>query len=286
MTPSTADGTWLVLGAAGFVGTALSRFLSGRHRVEAVSRKPPAAEVRWIPVRGPPEEIVAAILTRRPVVVVNAIAIASTKACEDDPDLAESVNAWLPAFVAETCRRTGARLVHLSTDQVFDGRRGGYTEVDEPRPIHVYGRTKRAGEERVLRILPASVVVRLNLVVGRSAARPSATDHLLSEAAAGRHVTLFTDEHRSPVAIDDVCRGVTELAQGEFGGLVHLGGPLRLSRFELGRAALAAHGLAHLARPALRPSDAAPPRPADTSFDSTLARGLLREPPGDPLRSL
>ena len=97
----------------------------------------------------------------RPVLVINAAAYTAVDAAEQDAAAAEAVNARGAGQVAEAAARIGARVIHLSTDFVFDGERATpYAPDDPPRPLSVYGRTKAAGEREVLSLAPGALVLR------------------------------------------------------------------------------------------------------------------------------
>ncbi|MHC4472098.1 MAG: SDR family oxidoreductase [Planctomycetota bacterium] len=272
----------LLLGATGFVGAHLLEALADDHEVTAVRFSSPRfdARCRWRDDPGGPEAMEELVARVAPRFVVNASAMASIGACEDDPESARTVNARTTGAVARAAARAGARVVHLSTDQVFDGSRGSYREDDPPSPITVYGRTKVEGEKRAREACEDLVVLRLNLVYGRSIGpRPSSSDRMIAAAREGREIPLFVDEHRSPVSVLDAVSAVGELLRSPFTGTLHLGGPGRLSRFELGHAVLKRAGLGDRARRALASEFDGPPRSPDTSFDAARAREVLARPP-------
>src|SRR5262245_11675618 len=101
----------------------------------------------------------------RPDAVLHAAALASVADCHRDPGRARAVNAAGSALLAELAADAGARLLQVSTDLVFDGERGNYTEQDPPRPLSVYARTKREAELAALQA-PRSAVVRVSLLFG------------------------------------------------------------------------------------------------------------------------
>jgi len=282
MTRKDARPKLLLLGATGFVGSRLLEALAGELDVVAVRFSSAAlpASCRWLDYPGSPRALVEAIARLAPNSVVNAAAMATIATCEAEPDAAAEVNVRLPGAAARAATACGARLVHLSTDQVFDGARGLYREDDATSPLHVYGRTKVEGERLALEACADTVVLRLNLVYGRSASpRLSSSDRMLAEARKGREIPLFVDELRSPVSVVDAVSAVRELLSSEFTGILHLGGPERLDRYELGRALLERAGLAELARKARAAEHRGPPRAPDTSFDTSLARTILTAPP-------
>jgi dTDP-4-dehydrorhamnose reductase len=156
----------------------------------------------------------------------------------------------------------GRRLVHLSTDVVFDGRLGRpYREDDAPSPITEYGRAKASAESVVARA-PAAVIVRTSLIYG-GPGRPRSPHEL---AAADPDATFHDDELRCPVQVDDFAAALIELVSLDVTGPLHLAGPVGLSRADF--ATLIA------GRP-VRRGPAAPGRPLDCRLDTTLARSVL-----------
>ena len=116
----------------------------------------------------------------------------------------------------------GARLVHLSTDVVFDGCKGApYTEIDQPSPWTDYGRSKAEAERRVAAVHPRAVIVRTSLLLGGPGHEPS--KHEL--AAHDPDATFFEDELRSPAQVTDLARALLELATLDVTGPLHVGGP-------------------------------------------------------------
>ena len=159
----------------------------------------------------------------------------------------------------------GARLVHLSTDVVFDGEKGApYVEEDEPTPLTEYGRAKADAERAVLAEHPGALVVRTSLIYGE--ARPGPQELL----AADPDATFFTDEVRCPIQVGDLADALIELAATDLSGVLHVAGADRLSRHEF------AELLVGRAVGAASTADAGVVRPRDCSLAIDRARGLLR----------
>jgi dTDP-4-dehydrorhamnose reductase len=132
--------------------------------------------------------------------------------------------------VAEAAVAVGARLIHLSTDLVFDGEKGApYTEDDEPAPVMPYGRDKADAERAVREAHPDALVVRTSLMYG--GAEPGPQERM----AADPEVRFFTDELRSPVHVGDLAAALLELLEREESGVLHMAGADVLSRYELAR---------------------------------------------------
>ncbi|MGZ4399903.1 MAG: SDR family oxidoreductase [Gaiellaceae bacterium] len=260
----------LVTGASGYLGSELvRRALAAGHDVVACARtrRPAASEACLLDLRD--AAAVAALLElERPGGVIH------TAYLQDGPE-AWSTNVDGTQNVASAARSVGARLLHLSTDLVFDGESSRpYREEDKPWPIMLYGLSKLEAERRVAATDPAALVVRSALLYGGR--EPSRHERLALDAAAGRaEAVFFSDEIRTPVSVADVAAALLELLEIELGGVLHLAGPESVSRYQLARALVRAAG-GDAER--LRPGSAAgldPPRPPDCSLDASRARSLL-----------
>src|SRR5207244_3546985 len=136
-------------------------------------------------------------------VLINAAGFTKVDVCETQPEQAFLINAEAPRVLAEICREKSARLIHFSTDYVFDGeKREPYTEEDEAHPISVYGESKRAGEENVLAVKGRHLVVRVSWVFGPD--RPSFIDGLIKRAQENEHDDAIADKFYSHTYTHDV----------------------------------------------------------------------------------
>jgi dTDP-4-dehydrorhamnose reductase len=165
--------------------------------------------------------------------------------------------------VARAAVSAGARLVHLSTDVVFDGRRGRHREEDVPAPVHDYGRSKAEAELRVAAADPGAAIVRTSLIYG--GAEPS--KHELDARAAA--YPFFRNELRSPVQVTDLADALLELAALDHAGPLHVAGADDVDRWTFACLIRGDEG----AEPAV--ADGAT-RPLDCTLDSSRARALLR----------
>jgi dTDP-4-dehydrorhamnose reductase len=163
--------------------------------------------------------------------------------------------------VARAAAAIGARLVHLSSDVVFDGRKGEpYVEGDPLSPVNEYGASKAEAERRVAAAHPDALIVRTSLIVG--GAQPS--KHELAAAGPG---PWFTNEMRSPVQVTDLAQALLELAELDGAGPLHVAGADGVSRAELAELVVG--------RP-VPTAEAPPTRPLDCRLDSSRAQAMIR----------
>lgn len=213
-----------------------------------------------------PASAVQTVRRLRPGVVILAAAMTDVDGCETHREHAQAVNAEAPAEIAKACALLGSRLVHFSTDYVFDGSsKVPYSETVNPDPLSVYGQTKRGGERNVLAAIPSALILRTSANFGwnRLRKKTNAVTRILDELRRNEPVTLFTDQWVSPSYVREVARVAFELLDRDAQGIFHVGSRDCLSRLEIGRAVCRVFGLPEaLLRPTrLSDVDLKAPRP-------------------------
>lgn len=261
----TRSGPTVVLGASGFVGSALRSSLGG-----VGLALHPRPDVTALDLTSP-AEVLSALSALRPSRVVNCVGLADVDAAERDPATAGRLNGATVENLAEVRRRLGFRLVHISTDYVFDGTRGLYREEDPPAPLNEYGRSKLRGE-RALAGEDNCLVVRISSPFGPGfgARKPQFFRFVQEALRAGRPVRALTDQRVTATYLPDLAAAVAAAERSELTGLLHVGSREPRTRFEFAREVAAAIGAsAELVTPSLRGemTQWTAPRPADTSLD-------------------
>ena len=213
----------------------------------------------------------------KPRLVVHCAAVSTLAEAQANPGLARRVNIEVTTVLADLA--ADVQFVFFSTDLVFDGRKGNYVETDTVNPIHLYGETKAAAEQIVLRN-PQHTVVRTSLNGGTSrAGNRGFNEKLLLAGQAGQMMNLFTDEFRCPIFAGETARAVWELVNQERTGLFHVAGAEKLSRWQIGQ--LIAARWPQL-NPKITPGSAenfpGPPRALDTSLNITKIQKVLSVP--------
>lgn len=212
-----------------------------------------------------------------PDIVLHVAARSRVDRCLEDPEGARQVNSEATAQLVELAGRHDARLLYVSTDMVFDGAEAPYDESAVPRPLSVYGRTKREGELPVL-AYPRGLVARVSLLYGPSRnGRPNFFDLQCQALAQDTPCRLFSDEWRTPVAFHSAAQMLVRLALSNQTGLIHVGGPERMTRLEMGTRlarflAVSGKGIQSIQREEIHSAE---PRPRDTSLVSTTLETLI-----------
>lgn len=242
----------LLTGASGLLGHAYAQAAIRRgHSVTALyNQNPPRAEGFAQSIQldaAHPETLTGICLEQWPDVIVNCAAISNPASVDADPRLAEKVNVALPRLLSQISTHLGARLLHISTDMVFDGNSATpYRSTDMPAPTNLYGQTKLMAEREMLEHNPEDpVVLRIPILMGNSlSGQRSLHEKLLAAIHAGERPKLFCDEIRQPCSTSNVAEVLLELSERrDLHGIFHWAGNETLSRFEMGQRILKHFGL-------------------------------------------
>lgn len=210
----------------------------------------------------------------QPELIIHCAALSRSTVCEEDPPLAHKINVETTKLLSDLA--ANGSFIFLSSDLVFDGRKGWYDEASAVSPLTVYARTKVEAEQIVLQN-SRHTVVRTSLNGGTSPAGNRAFNEELRRAwQAGKPARLFVDEFRCPIPAIETARAIWELAEKRASGLFHVAGRERLSRWQIGELLAARWPNLHpkLERASIR-DYSGPPRSADTSLNCAKAANLL-----------
>ncbi len=263
---------FLVTGAAGFFGSNLAQDCAhwwsemigvtrdgvapGYHRGIAADLTDPSS--------------VNLLAAQSPNVIVHAAALASVPACETDPRAAYRANVLATQHVAQAAALCGARLVYISTDAVFDGATGNYTEQDATNPQTVYGKTKLLGEQVALATVPTALIARINIFGWSPRGDKSVLEFFVNALRSGTAVNGYTDYRVSSGYVRHVITTMRMLIAASATGVYHVAATDALSKYEFGMAVADAFGLnGSLINPVTAP------RPADLSLSCDKAVSLI-----------
>jgi len=268
------NSTVFVTGGSGFLGCHLCDQLRSRFDVHASYNSNPCSlqhcRTTQLDITDH-DHVVETISQCSPSLIVHAAAVSSPDVCERDPSRAWAVNVDGTKNLITAAMKRAVPLIYVSTDMVFSGQEGNYTENDDPAPINFYGKTKREAEIICRKASDTCTIVRITLQYGRGRGTArSFSDWLLHNLSAGSKVPLFYDQYRTPTYVKDTVRGIEIIAlNGKPGDLYHLAGPDRIDRHSFGRmfAAVFSFPESLLKRTAMADVPSAAARPKDVSLD-------------------
>lgn len=188
------------------------------------------------------KEVIGSLDRIQPELVIHAAALSDPDACEADPDYAASLNVESTRVIAAWCDRHKARLIFISTDMVFDGKRGNYREEDRPKPLSVYAATKVEAEQIVRKSTTEALICRMALMYGRGLLKRYYSSEwlareLLNRKTGSEHqpaIGLYINQIRSMLAVTDAARLIAAVAPLPKTGLIHIGGPQAVTRYAFG----------------------------------------------------
>ena len=203
----------LIIGAGGRLGAALMSEFRPKYDIAGFNH----AQLDLSNLKGLREKLSALTFD----VLINAAAFTNVDACETESDRAFLINVEAPGVLANLCGEKGAKLIHFSTDYVFDGeKRAPYTEEDQAKPISAYGESKLAGEKNVLAAEDGHLVVRVSWVFGPD--RPSFIDAMIKRAQQDEKIDAISDKFSTPTYAQDIARTLPQFFDRAIeGGILH-----------------------------------------------------------------
>ena len=170
----------------------------------------------------------------QPDLVIHTAGLTSVEQCEANPNKALYQNVTLAGNVAQACERLGIKLIHISSDHLFDGLYSFADECAAPSPQNTYGKTKAEGELRVLDANSSTLVIRTNFFGWGTSYRSSFSDYILKSLRAGRPIKLFEDVFYTPILAESLAIAASQLIKNKYSGVVNLVGDTRISKFDFG----------------------------------------------------
>ena len=216
----------------------------------------------------------------KPTVVIHCAAVTNVDWCEEHPEAARAVNVLGTATIAKISARMNARLLYVSTDAVFDGIRGQYSETDQATPVNIYARTKLQGEEETLRYCPAATIARVNMYGWNVQNKESLAEWILGRLMGGNPVPGFTDVSFCPIFANDLAAILLEMSNRNLPGLYHVVGAEPVSKYEFARQVALTFGFDLEQVVATRVADAKlkAPRPNNTTLNTQKVCAAIGHP--------
>ena len=271
----------LVTGASGLLGSkVVSRALEINYQVAGISYRhswrAPGANAYNLDLRdfAATRRLVESL---KPSSIIHCAAATNVDWCEENPVEADRLNVQVPLFLAQLAAELGAQFVQVSTDSVFDGERGNYSESDVPAPLNVYARTKLLAEQEVQRVHRSPLIVRVTFYGWNVQNKQSLAEWILDGLASGTKVPGFTDVYFCPILANDLAEILLRMTDHGLSGIYNAVGSERINKYDLGRRLAVAFGLNadQIVPVSIKDAALRAARPRDTSLTTEKIAGEL-----------
>ncbi|MDP6339667.1 MAG: dTDP-4-dehydrorhamnose reductase [Candidatus Marinimicrobia bacterium] len=251
--------TILITGAYGQLGEACLKYLKSNFEIKSTGRHAPDDGIHLDITDS--DSVHCVIAKTNPDVILNLAAMTNVDGCETNPEMAESINV---DGVKNLCHQFEGQFIQISTDYVFDGRAGPYSESDETNPISVYGKTKLAADEWLLENQEKTTIIRTNVVYGyTNRTQASFVKWVVDSLNDGKPINVVDDQWNNPTWTESLASVISRLIEGGAFGLYHYGDKDLINRcefahliakvFELDASLISPISTAELDQPAPRP---------------------------------
>jgi dTDP-4-dehydrorhamnose reductase len=171
----------------------------------------------------------------KPDVVIHTASETNVDRCETERERAWKTNVIGTLNIADACSETGAKLVFISTDYVFDGEKSLYSEEDKPNPIDFYGLTKLEGERQATRRCKNVAILRTSVLYGRHPTKQDFATWVISKVRQKQEITVVEDHFNTPTLAENLAKMTLEIGSNGFQGVFHSSGCERISRYSFAR---------------------------------------------------
>lgn len=217
----------------------------------------------------------------QPDIIIHLAALTDVEKCEEEPELANSVNAKATEIIAKESTTLQCNLIYLSTDYVFDGKKGMYDETDLTNPLNQYGKSKLSGENNVMSFAKKWTILRTSTPFGTHFSKKTFPIWLLENIKNNQDINVLEDQFTSPTYVPNLSEMILEIASKNLEGLFHLSGSSKISRYDFAKKILK---ILNLDDSLLNPvkTNSMPwkaSRPLDSSLDVSKIYSILNTKP-------
>lgn len=228
------------------------------------------------------DDIIKTMQKIKPDVIVHAAAMADVDLCEQEQEIATRINVEATSTISEQATKIGSFLVYVSTDYVFDGKKGMRVESDIPNPINHYGRSKLGGENAVQDTARKWCIARTSIPYGIHPTLKRFLTAVAQNLKEKKEFSLTTDQYICPTYLPNLSKMIIEIATRQIAGIIHVSGATRLSRYQIGAMLADKMGLDKKFLKPVKISEMknwTAKRPQDSSLDTSKAARILKEKP-------
>jgi len=234
----------LVLGSSGLVGISLCNMLKTQYNVFSTYHQTKCCKEDMKLDILNIENIKNIFSKVNPEIVINLCGVyKNLEFCEKNKKLVMSINAESLKIISKLSNQHDAYLISMSSDFVFDGKKGNYNESDIPSPISFYGKSRLSGEKNIQNIAKKYCLVRTSMIYGKNSVRNTLADLIYSNISKGNSLELINDQYMTPTYLENFCSMIFEIIEKQYEGIIHLAGPEKLSKYEFGKKLLKVIGV-------------------------------------------
>jgi dTDP-4-dehydrorhamnose reductase len=217
------------------------------------------------------------LVSSRPKSIIHCAAITDVDWCELHPEKTDEVNVQASSDLAELAQELNAKFLYVSTDSVFDGKRGNYSEDDQPAPLSIYAESKWRGEAEALCRHSSPLIVRVNIYGWNAQPKQSLAEWILDDVRAGKPVRGFADVHFCPMLANDLAEVLLTMLDRGLNGIYHVSGSERISKYDFAARVAKTFSLATdcVVPTSLVEAGLVAPRPLDSSLNTRKVRMAL-----------
>jgi dTDP-4-dehydrorhamnose reductase len=226
----------LVLGSSGLVGIPLCKILESEYELTTTYyqnkflRNDLKLDIQNI------RNLESVFAKANPEIVINLSGIyKNLEFCENNKNFVMAVNGESLKTISKISNQYNAYMVSVSSDFVFDGKKGNYSESDETSPISFYGKSRLEGEKNVQNISKKYCLIRTSMIYGKNPVRNTLADLIYSKAIKGETLELINDQFLTPTYLENFCLMMFEIIKKQYEGIINLAGPEKISKYEFGK---------------------------------------------------
>jgi dTDP-4-dehydrorhamnose reductase len=219
-----------------------------------------------------------------PNIVIHTASETNVDKCENEKEHAWKTNVQGTRNIAEACKNVGAKLIYISTDYVFDGKKGLYNEEDKPNPVNYYGLTKLEGERQVIEYSNNYAILRTSVLYGWHPWKQNFATWVINQLKQDKETKVVDDHYNTPTLVDNLAEITIEVTEKDRRGLYHASGSERISRYEFAKQIARTLNLnAELVKPVKMSQLTAwiAKRPRDSSLNTSKIQKQLKTKPLD-----
>lgn len=229
-----------------------------------------------------PQEVSSLVNAIKPNILIHTAAETNVDKCETEKEHAWKVNTEGTRYLALACAKVNAKLVYISTDYVFDGKKGNYNETDKPNPINYYGLTKLEGEQQVIQNCKNYAILRTSVLYGWHPWKQNFVTWTINQLKQNKEIIVVKDHYNTPTLVDNLAEMTLEIVERDSQGLFHTSGSERISRYEFAKQIAKTFNLnSHLIKPIKMDQLTTwiAKRPKDSSLNTSKIQKQLKTKP-------